>query len=77
MSFFVDVSGVSGYCLDMHSETKRIMRKIRSKLTRLITLENQHCGHEELLNKAIDARLELEWWLENELEGIIQRRGAL
>ncbi len=61
----------------MHTETKRIMRKLRSKLTRLTRLETTHCGHEEPMHKAIDARFELEDWLEREIEAVIERRGAL
>jgi hypothetical protein len=61
----------------MHEETKRIMRRVRRKLTQLIYLEAIHCGHEEGLEKAMECRFELEEMIKREIEKIIERGAAL
>lgn len=49
------------------------MAKIRRSITRLIKLENSHCGFDELVNKAVDARFRLEELIELELDEAEQR----
>ncbi len=61
----------------MHSETRRIMKSVRQRLTRLVRLENQHCGHDDLVRRALDCRDDLEAFIEREIEAVIERRGAL
>lgn len=67
----------SGEIAFMHNETRRIMKGLRYRLTRLVRLENEHCGHDEGVRKAVDCREDIERFIEREVEAIIERRGAL
>ncbi len=58
----------------MHSETKRIMRSVRSRLTRLVDLENRHCGHDEEVKKAIACRVALEHYVLDQIERLMAER---
>lgn len=47
------------------------MKQLRRRLTRLVKLENEHCGHESLVLDAMDERLELEGFVKDELERLV------
>lgn len=57
----------------MHERTRRIMKVVRRKITRLVKLENEHCGHERLVGLACDARAELEGFIEDEVEALVRQ----
>lgn len=48
--------------------TKTLMRRLRIKLTKLIRAECRNCGFPEQVDEAIRLRIELEFWLEDEIE---------
>lgn len=59
----------------MTLETKKFMAKVRRMMTRWERLENCHCGHEEFVQKAINARLDLEDFIATEHEKLCREKG--
>jgi len=49
------------------------MRKFRRKLTILLGKECTACGHEELVREAVDARIDLERFVEDEIKRLSDR----
>lgn len=47
------------------------MKQVRRRITKLVKLENEHCGHEPLVIAAMDERLELEGFIRDELEWLV------
>ena len=56
----------------MSKTTKKFLSKIKRKLTRVIDLHCSACGHEALVDKAIDEQLDLEEQIERALETLEQ-----
>lgn len=59
----------------MSKTTKRIMKKVRWRLTRLIGMEVSACGYQENIERAVDFRLDLEYYLEDEIERLARKAG--
>jgi len=59
----------------MTKTTKATMAKFRRKLTRFEGLTLTACGHDELVQKAIDCRFDLEYFIESELERLARKAG--
>jgi hypothetical protein len=66
----VDSFGHFPQCIDMSKTNKQFMGKIRRKLTRVIWLYGCACGYETCLNKADEARWELEMEIELHIEAL-------
>ena len=60
----------------MTKETKRIMAAFRRKLGRVLDLESSACGHEGPVAIAARARIDLEFWLQGELDRLQQSVGG-
>lgn len=60
----------------MSKTTTRIMKQLRTKLTRFEKQCQTHCGHESRVQEAIATRLQLEREIENELEILCQKAGV-
>lgn len=65
------VFNVSG----MSKTTKMAMKKIRRQITRFEGLCQSHCGHAELVQKAVDARFALEHSIECTIENLAKELG--
>lgn len=50
----------------MSTRHKKFMRGFRQRLTKCMQLDSSHCGHEELVHKAVDYRLRFEDWVESQ-----------
>jgi hypothetical protein len=57
----------------MAMKVVEFMGIVRRKITRMIKLENGHCGHEELVAKADYARIDLERFIKGEYEKAVQK----
>jgi hypothetical protein len=55
----------------MSKTTKYKMRKFRKKMRRVIDLHCAACGFDTEVQKALEAEAELEVWLEDEIEKLV------
>jgi hypothetical protein len=61
---------------EMSKTTSRIMKQLRSKLTRFQNQCQTHCGHDDLVQQAMSTRSQLERELENELLILCRKAGV-